>query len=292
MTTRPELLRLAHAALAPATVDRLLSVHGSPAAVVDAIGAGITSVSEWGVAAVGAPASTRERALEGLGVVFVDDRADAYPGRLRRYPDRPRWLFIDGSIPTERPSIAIVGTRTCTEYGRELAMAYGVAAAEAGWSVVSGLARGIDRAAHDGAVAAGGHAIAVLGSGIDVVYPRSNRGLHAAILASGGCVCSEFPPGTRPDAWRFPTRNRIIAGLSDAVLVVEAGERGGALITARIAADYGLPVFATPGDIDRPVSAGTNALIRDGAFPVFGADDLRRTLELLEGMVSPASVGS
>jgi DNA processing protein len=151
--------------------------------------------------------------------------------------------------------------------------------------VVSGLARGIDRAAHVGAVTAGGTCVAVLGSGIDVTYPREHVRLRSDILEGGGAIVSEYPPGTRPDGWRFPTRNRIIAGSADAVVVVEAGETGGALITARIAVDYGVPVFAPPGDIDRPASIGTNQLIRDGAFPIFGADDLRRTLDLITPIV-------
>lgn len=128
----------------------------------------------------------------------------------------------------------------------------------------------------------------VLGSGIDVVYPRSHRALHTSVLETGGVVISEFPPGTPPEGWRFPTRNRIIAGLSDVLLVVEAGLKGGALITARVALDYGVPVYAVPGDIDRVASVGTNLLIRDGAFPIFGPDDLAEVLGLL-GPLYPAA---
>ena len=122
-----------------------------------------------------------------------------------------------------------------------------------------------------------------------MVYPRTNAALYDQVVGSGGVILSEFPPGTRPDAWRFPTRNRIIAGLSDIVLVVEASETGGALITARIAIDYGIPVYAVPGDVDRETSAGTNTLIRDGAFPVFGPEDLTTLLELLRPVVSVRS---
>jgi DNA processing protein len=269
-----------------------MAAHGSARTIVEAVGEGTASVSEWARTAMSVPAEERQRHLADAGVAFDEAGTDSFPARLARHADGPRWLFRRGPAPPPGPAIAIVGTRTCTAYGKELAAAYGAAAAECGWSVVSGMARGIDRAAHEGVLGAGGHATAVLGSGIDVVYPRGNTALHRSILDEGGVVYSEFPPGTRPDAWRFPTRNRIIAGMSDAVLVVEAGERGGALITARIAIDYGLAVFATPGDIDRPVSAGTNSLIRDGAFPVFDADDLRATLQLLEGMVSVSSQGS
>jgi len=151
---------------------------------------------------------------------------------------------------------------------------------------VSGLARGIDGAAQRGSVSVGGHCHAVLGSGVDVVYPRSNRDLYQSILDAGGAVSSEYPPGTSPEAWRFPTRNRIIAGLSDVILVVEAGLKGGALITARIALDYGIPVYAVPGDVDRVASVGTNLLIRDGAFPILGGDDFAEVLNLLEPLYS------
>jgi DNA processing protein len=148
---------------------------------------------------------------------------------------------------------------------------------------VSGLARGIDAAAHRGTLQGPGEAVAVLGSGVDVVYPVENADLYQAILRSGGAIMSEYPPGTRPDRWRFPARNRIIAGIASAVVVVEAGEKGGALITARLAAELGRPVFVVPGDIDRPASIGCNRLIRDGAHPVLGVDDLLAEIELVLG---------
>jgi DNA processing protein len=179
---------------------------------------------------------------------------------------------------SERPAIALVGSRSATAYGLDLAQRYGYVAAQAGWDVVSGLARGIDAAAHRGAIDGGtvgsGRCVGVLGCGIDVVYPSGNRRLYQQVVERGGVLVSEYPPGIRPDGWRFPTRNRIIAGLGDVVLVVEASQKGGALITARIALDYGVPVYAVPGDVDRDTSTGTNGLIRDGAFPVFGPEDL------------------
>ena len=152
--------------------------------------------------------------------------------------------------------------------------------------MVSGLARGIDGAAHRGLIVAGGRGVAVLGCGIDVAYPREHRRLGEQILELGGAIVSEYPPGSRPDPWRFPPRNRIIAALSAAVIVVEAGITGGALITALKAAEYGIPVFAMPGDVDRKASQGTNRLIRDGALPVFGPDDLIEELSLCCGLVS------
>ena len=277
-----DMLRLAHAGLAPSRIDRLVESWGSPTAVVDGIESGRITVADGIRAAVGVSAEVRRTALETIGATWVTRNDDAYPAKLGAHLHAPRWLFRRGET-SAAPALAIVGTRTCTAYGIDLAMAYGAAAAEMGWTVVSGLARGIDRAGHVGALGASGHATAVLGSGIDVVYPRSNRDIHDQILESGGAVVSEFPPGTRPDGWRFPTRNRIIVGMSDIVLVVEAGETGGALITAGIALDWGVPVYATPADVDRPASAGTNGLIRDGAFPVFDADDLRDVL----GLVAP-----
>jgi DNA processing protein len=145
------------------------------------------------------------------------------------------------------------------------------------------LARGVDAAAHRGCLRGGGHAVAVLGSGVDVCYPRENRHLYDSIIARGGAVVSEFPPGTPPDRWRFPARNLLIAAIANAVVVVEAAERGGALITARLAAEIGRPVFVVPGDVDRPTSVGCNRLIKDGAHPVLGAEDLIAELELVVG---------
>ena len=277
-------LRMAFAGLAPRRVDTLCRRFGGIGDAVDAIARGWVDVDASVVDAVRIDANLRRRQLADLGVAFVRRGSSPYPIHLDRFEDAPPWLFVRGSLHPG-PTVAIVGTRTCTTYGSELADRYGRVAAEAGWTVVSGLARGIDHAGHAGANAAGGDCVAVLGSGIDVVYPRRHRPLHDDILRRGGAVVSEYPPGTRPDGWRFPTRNRIIAGLSDVVVVVEAGSTGGALITARIAVDYGIPVFAVPGDIDRPASLGTNLLIRDGAFPVFDADDFAMTLGIIAPLV-------
>ena len=165
--------------------------------------------------------------------------------------------------------------------GEEIEVPGGGTVLQAFWGAGGGLARGIDGAAHRGAVAVGGHCHAILGSGVDVIYPAGHRRLYAAILDTGGLVTSESPPGTRPEPWRFPARNRIIAGCSDGLLVVEAGLKGGALITARIALDYGVPVHAFPGAVARATAMGTNRLIRDGAFPVVDAADLAEVLSLL-----------
>lgn len=204
-----------------------------------------------------------------------------YPAGLCDLEAPPR-VHLMGTTATG-PGVAVVGTRRCTGYGLGLARSFGAAIAEAGWSTISGLARGIDAAAHHGCLAAGGHAAAVLGSGVDVCYPVENRSLYDQILASGGAILSEYPPGTPPDKWRFPERNRIIAAMAAAVVVVEAAERGGALITARLAAEIGRPVFVVPGDVDRVASVGCNRLIKDGAHPVLGAEDLVSELELVIG---------
>ena len=204
-----------------------------------------------------------------------------YPVGLHDLEDPPP-LYVLG-VTTAAPAVAVVGTRKCTRYGLNLAEAFGHALSRAGWTTVSGLARGIDAAAHRGTLRGQGSAVAVLGSGVDVVYPAENTDLYRSILLKGGAIMSEYPPGTRPDRWRFPARNRIIAGISSAVVVVEAGVKGGALITARLAAEMGRPVLVVPGDVDRSASVGCNLLIRDGAHPVLGVDDLLAELELILG---------
>jgi DNA processing protein len=280
------MIRLAFAGLAPARVDQLLDRYASPERVVASIERHRVNASERIRASVAVDAETRKQQLVDLGVTLRFRGTSGFPERLVAYDGHPRWLFARGD-DLQGPAIGIVGTRACTAYGLELAEMYGAVAADRGWSVVSGLARGIDGAAHRGATNAGGHCHAVLGSGVDVVYPAGHRGLYEKVLSTGGMISSEFPPGTRPDAWRFPMRNRIIAGCSDVLLVVEAGLKGGALITARIALDYGVPVYAVPGDVDRSTSVGTNLLIRDGAFPVLGPEDLAEVLSLLEPIYGP-----
>ncbi len=205
-----------------------------------------------------------------------------YPVGLEIIERPPEMLYVVGELP-QAPSVGVVGTRRCTRYGRTLAISFGEAVAGAGWCLVSGLARGIDGAAHEGMVAAGGVGVAVLGSGVDVCYPPEHRRLRDDILELGGAVVSEYPPGTPPDRWRFPERNRLIAGLVDALVVVEAGVTGGALITARLGFEQGRKVFSVPGDVDRPSSEGCNRLIRDGAHPVLGAADLIEELTVVLG---------
>jgi DNA processing protein len=200
-----------------------------------------------------------------------------YPERLRVLHDPPLALFWSGArsdaLDWPAPSAAIVGARKASDAGLLLAQRLAGAVAEAGGVVVSGLALGIDAAAHRGALAAGGVTVAVLGCGVDVVYPRSNRAVFEQIREAGLLV-SEYPPGTRPATWRFPARNRLIAALADATVVVEARARSGALITADHALDLGRDVLAVPGTPGIASAAGTNGLLKAGAGLIEGADDL------------------
>lgn len=196
-------------------------------------------------------------------------RDAAYPNRLRNIADPPVVLYYKGHLPEfdSLPLIGVVGTRKATPYGLTIAKRMGYQIASCGGVVVSGMAYGIDGMAMQGALTAGQQVIGVLGCGVDVIYPQSNRSLFADVQRHG-CLLSEFVPGTEPFKWNFPKRNRIISGLSCGVLVIEAPEGSGALITARQAAEQGRDVFAVPGNIDMPSCAGSNALLRDGALMV------------------------
>lgn len=212
----------------------------------------------------------------GLRILTMQD-AD-YPARLRSIFEPPCVLYCKGSLPAfdEEVAVAMVGTRACTPYGTQSAekIAYGLA--KQGALVVSGAARGIDAAAHRGALRAGGVTVAVLGNGLDVVYPEENEGLYRDIAATGALL-SEYPPGTGAEGWHFPVRNRIISGLCLAAVIVEAPiERSGALITANLALEQGRDVFAVPGSIDAPKSRGCNRLIADGAGLVSESWDILR----------------
>ena len=203
-----------------------------------------------------------------------------YPAILKEIPDPPPLLFVKGHLcPEDEWAIAMVGTRKATTYGREVARRLARDLAQNGVTVVSGLARGVDGIAHRAALEAGGRTLAVLGSGVDVIYPPEHRQL-ASQIAENGAVISDYPLGTKPEACNFPARNRIISGLSLGVLVVEAGVRSGALITAGFAADQGRDVFAVPGNILSPASTGCNQLLRDGAAVITEARDVLDALHL------------
>jgi DNA processing protein len=202
-----------------------------------------------------------------------------YPDALAQIAERPAELRVRGSLSGGR-RVAIVGSRHPDEYGGDLARSLAEGLARAGLSVVSGGALGVDAVAHEAALDAGGHTVAVLGTGVDRVHPASHRALFARILASGGALVSEQPDGT--PGWRgnFPARNRIISGLSEAVIVVRAGDRSGALITASWARSQGVPVLAVPGDVRDELSAGTTALLKGGARAVASAADVLAALGL------------
>ncbi len=219
--------------------------------------------------------------IEKAGVRFLTWEDDEYPYRLRQIPDPPPVLYFKGELkPEDEIAVAVVGTRRASSYGLEAArkLAYGLA--KNGVTIVSGLALGIDGAAHQAAIEAGGRTIAVLGSGLDYIYPSSHRKLATQIVSGHGALVSEYPLGTRPEARNFPPRNRIISGLSMGVLVVEAGVKSGALITARYAADQGRDVFAVPGSMFKQGSKGTNRLIQDGAKLVLDLEDILEELDI------------
>ena len=188
-----------------------------------------------------------------------------FPARLKEHTGMPKQLYFLGKLPPDAPSVAIVGARRCTAYGRAKARELGQYLAEHGVAVISGLADGIDGYAHEGALAGGGRTYAVLGSGPDICYPRSHCGLYEAILGQDGGILSEYSPGTPPLPGHFPARNRIISALSDLVVVVEARRRSGSLITADFALEQGKTVLAFPGRQGDPLSEGTNMLIAQGA---------------------------
>jgi DNA processing protein len=213
--------------------------------------------------------------LSARGLRFVGRKERAFPSLLRELHDPPPGLFLrgPGGELLGRPAVAIVGARACSSYGSQVARLLGRELAATGLVVLSGLARGIDGEAHRGALEAGGPTIAVLGCGVDRDYPAAHAQL-AARICDRGLVISEYAPGVEPAPWRFPARNRIIAGLAAATVVVEARERSGALITADFALETGREVFAVPGEITSALSVGTNALLRLGATPLTSAGDV------------------
>jgi DNA processing protein len=223
-------------------------------------------------------------------VIRLQPRDPLFPERLRAIFDPPPALYLRGdgepALLTRR-AVAVVGARSCSPYGAQVARRLGRELAAAGLVVVSGLARGVDGEAHRGALEAGGTTVAVLGCGIDRDYPASHAQLSRRIEQQG-LVVSEYEPGVEPAPWRFPARNRIIAGLCEAVVVVEARERSGALITADFGLDEGRDVFAVPGEITSSLSAGTNALLKLGATPLTSPNDVFEAL----GMERPEATAA
>lgn len=213
---------------------------------------------------------------ENIDIITWED--DAYPRRLKEIDNHPPVIYKRGNLlPEDEWAVAIVGTRAFTAYGRQITHQIASELASTGITIVSGLARGVDAAAHKSALDVGGRTIAVLGCGVDRIYPPEHRRLAKDTIEHGALI-SDYAPGTPPEGINFPPRNRIISGLSLAVVVVEAGKRSGALITASFAADQGRDVFAVPGNINSPKSKGTNQLIQKGAHPLLEARDIFEVL--------------
>lgn len=224
-----------------------------------------------------------EDRLARANAAFIPARDPRYPAALREIHDPPIGLYQKGAYRWDRPGVAIVGSRKTTLYGQSVAKRFAGEFARAGFCVISGLARGIDTAAHEGAIEAGGPTAAVLGTGIDIIYPPENLELYRRVEAAGAIV-SEFPFGRRADRQSFAMRNRIVSGMCLAVVVIETDVDGGSMITAKFAGDQGRTVFAVPGRIDQPTSAGCHQLIRDGAVLCTSVDDVLEELGGLPGL--------
>jgi DNA processing protein len=272
--------------LGPVGMRLLIDRFGSPGQVLAAPRAALASITglrQPVLAALCRPPATAAAEQEVLrcqrqSISILTWEDPAYPALLRNIPDPPLLLFAKGDIGClGQPGIGVVGARAATSYGQQIARSLAGQLAHRGMVIISGFAMGIDAAAHLGALQAGGRTIAVLGNGLDVIYPEQNRNLFDKI-AETGTLISEYPLGTKPDAFRFPARNRIISGLSRGVLVVEAARRSGSLITARQALDQGREVFAVPGRVDSWKSEGTHRLLQEGAKLVHRAEDILEEL--------------
>ncbi len=218
--------------------------------------------------------------IQSLGVDVLTWDDEGYPRHLKEIDQPPPVLYIRGSLmPEDEWAVAIVGTRRVTSYGRQVAEEVATTLAQSGVTIISGLARGVDSIAQQAALNAGGRTLAVLGNGVDLVYPPENKRLASEIIEHGALV-SDYALGTPPDGINFPPRNRIISGLAMSVIIVEAGLTSGALITASFAVEQGRDVFAVPGNINAPQSLGTNRLIRDGAQPLLSPQDVLEALNL------------
>jgi len=218
--------------------------------------------------------------IEKQGIRILTWQDEIYPQRLKEVDQPPPVLYIRGEyLPDDLFAVAIVGTRRVTPYGRQITEELSSYLAANGLTVISGLARGVDAIAHQSALKAGGRTIGILGSGVDKIYPPEHRALADKMMEQGAII-SDYAPGTPPEASNFPPRNRIISGLSLAVVVIEAGETSGALITAEFAAEQGREVFAVPGSILAPQSKGTNKLIQKGALPLLSVNDLMQALDI------------
>ena len=261
------------------TYHRLMAEHGSARAALAALPgiAKAAGVEEYEACPLGVVQAELKQG-KALGARLLVHGEPDYPAALLDIPDAPPVLWARGDISLlNRPAVGMVGARNASSLGVRMARRLGLGLSEAGFTVVSGLARGIDTAAHEAALEAEGRTIAVMAGGVDVIYPAENAALAAALDANG-CRISEHPPGLEPQARHFPLRNRIVAGLSRAVIVVEAATKSGSLITAKAALDYGRDVMAVPGHPFDARASGCNILIRDGALLVRGPQDVLEAL--------------
>lgn len=293
LTARQALLILnALPNIGPITLNRLLEeLGGDPRAVLQSPVRRLESVKGVGPAISGTVVNWRdhfdlkreEDRMAKAGADFVIQNDAGYPRMLKEIHDPPIGFYRKGKYGFDHPCIAIVGSRRTTLYGQSVAKRFAAELARLGFCIVSGLARGIDTAAHEGALSVNGRTAAVLGSGIDIIYPPENLQLYRQIEASGAII-SEFPFGRRADRQSFPMRNRVVAGICDAVIVVESDVNGGSMITARFAGEQGRLVYAVPGRIDQASSAGCHQLIRDGATLLTSVDDILAELNYLDGL--------
>ncbi len=276
--------------IGPVRARRLMEICGGAAGVLHASETTLQSVNGIGRETAGIIRQWEEhtdlsgelRRMEEMGLTLFTEQHEAWPENFRQMHDAPLLLYVWGKIETrDKSAIGVVGSRKATAYGLTCAKKFAFQLAHAGVTVLSGLARGIDTAAHEGAVAAKGRTIAVIGSGLARLYPPENQALAERIAGGHGAVVSEFPILTEPDKQTFPQRNRLVSGWSQGILVVEAPAWSGALITANNAADQGRTVYAIPGPIDRPTSAGCNKLIQNGARLVIDAADILDDLNAL-----------
>lgn len=279
--------------IGPVTLRRLLEeLGGDPRVVLSTERRRLESVKGVGPVISETMATWRQQVdvareeaqMRQSAVDFITTRDAVYPRLLKEIYDPPIGLYRKGQYDFKHPCVAIVGSRETTLYGQTVAKKFGAELARLGLCVVSGLARGIDTAAHEGALSVGGKTVAVLGTGLDIIYPPENLGLYRRIEAGGGAILSEFPLGRRADRQSFAMRNRIVAGMSEATIVVESDVDGGSMITARFAGEHGRLIFAVPGRIDQKTSAGCHQLIRDGATLLTSVDDLLSELSYLDGL--------
>lgn len=270
------------------TTERLLHYFKEPEAVYNAGEAELRKVPGIGEKRIRQIIDSRKpetfcknlKRVEDMGICFLPFEDEAFPEKLKRIEHPPYGIYVKGKLPDVRfPSVAIVGARECSGYGRDLAEYFSYELSGRGVQIISGMARGVDSSAHYGAICASSSTYAVLGCGVDVCYPLENYTLFCEIIKKGGLI-SEYPPGTKPSPGNFPYRNRVISGLSDAVLVVEARKRSGSLITANLGLSQGKDILAVPGRVNDTLSRGCNDLIKLGAGLVETPEDVLDALKI------------